>query len=289
MLTFNPNWRFSPPSDGNLQTAEIPEAALGDFLSLIGKISSQGRRWDIVEHFKGALAHASGASHAASSSEDWADTDLRLSMSYARQNAPLFLEGFWTACEELKAEGLAVPDVNLLNGLLARHQIGYVIAPPHLLLRESAQGQVVVEQRPMTIADEAIERLQSSLERSEQLLHEQRHREAVQETLWVLESPATAFRGAESADASIRGKYFNDIVRDLRRVAAGTTLARVLDWVMSLYGYLSSPTGGGVRHGLDLNDCLPMEAAEARLFCNLIRSYVSYLLAEHETLLGRTL
>jgi hypothetical protein len=187
------------------------------------------------------------------------------------------------------AQGLAVPDANMLNGLLARHQIGYVIAPPHLLLREAPLAQVVVEQRPVTLADETMERLQSSLERSEQLLHEQRHREAVQETLWVLESLATAFRGAESEDASVRGRYFIEIVRDLRRVAAGSTLARVLDWVMSLYGYLSSPTGGGVRHGLDLNDGLLMEAAEARLFCNLIRSYVSYLLAEHERLFRRTL
>jgi hypothetical protein len=31
-------------------------------------------------------------------------------------------------------------------------------------------------------------------------------------------------------------------------------LNQVLGWMTALHGYLSSPTGGGVRHGLDLND-----------------------------------
>ena len=45
-----------------------------------------------------------------------------------------------------------------------------------------------------------------------------------------------------------------------------------------------SPTGGGVRHGADLKAGIPMQPNEARLFCNLIRSYISYLMAEHERL-----
>ena len=48
----------------------------------------------------------------------------------------------------------------------------------------------------------------------------------------------------------------------------------------------SAAPGGGIRHGLDLNEGLLIGPHEARLFCNLIRSYVSYLLGEHERLQG---
>src|SRR5690606_29805103 len=68
----------------------------------------------------------------------------------------------------------------------------------------------------------------------------------------------TAFRGIESEADAIRGKYFNEIVRDLRCLARGSTLERVLDWMAGLHGFLSSPTGGGIRHGLDLNMGIPI-------------------------------
>lgn len=109
-------------------------------------------------------------------------------------------------------------------------------------------------------------------------------REAVQESLWVLETLATAFRGIEAGGEAVRGKYFNEIARDLKRVAKGSPLERVIDWVTTLHGFLSSPTGGGVRHGMDLSEGVSIGPSEARLFCNLIRSYIGYLLTEHERL-----
>jgi hypothetical protein len=60
------------------------------------------------------------------------------------------------------------------------------------------------------------------------------------------------------------------------------TLDFALNGITQLHGYLSSPTGGGVRHGLDCVEGIPMNSGEARLFCNLIRSYADYLLHEHE-------
>ncbi|SPZ48216.1 Uncharacterised protein [Agrobacterium tumefaciens] len=57
--------------------------------------------------------------------------------------------------------------------------------------------------------------------------------------------------------------------------------------MMTLHGYLSSPTGGGVRHGVDLKEGLALEIDEARLYCNLIRSYLTFLIAEHERLSRR--
>jgi len=286
MLKFDPRWRFSPPADGRYRNTSIPAEAISDFDVLISRIATQGDRWSILEHFKGAFCRVTGRTHFRSSTESWAETDLSSVMKDAASNAPLFLEGFFDACEELREAGVGTPDAAMLNGICDRHRIGYVIRPPELVLKEAdAIAPVDVAHAP-TLAERAVELLQDSLQRSERLLSDGRHREAVQETLWVLESVATAFRGVESAGDSVRGKYFNEIVRDLRRLMKGSTLDRVLDCVMALHGYLSSPTGGGIRHGLDLNTGIAFGPHEARLFCNLIRSYVSYLLAEHERLQG---
>jgi hypothetical protein len=54
--------------------------------------------------------------------------------------------------------------------------------------------------------------------------------------------------------------------------------------VHELHGYLSSPTGGGIRHGLDFNSGRPISDEEGRFFCNLILSYVAFLMAEHARL-----
>lgn len=285
MLKFEPRWRFEPPSDGKHINAVIPREALWEFNQLIDKVATQGSRWDILEHFKGAFCKACGASHSWSSSESWAETDLSRYIEHAAKNAPLFLEAFFDACVELHGQKLYAPDAQMINSICEKHRVGYVLRPPELLLRESvAATSVPVVERPATIAETALEMLQQSLQRAEQLLSERHHREAVQETLWVLETVTTAFRGVGSAGDAVRGGYFNEIVRDLRRLGKGSTLERVLEWVSSLHGYLSSPTGGGVRHGLDLSVGVPIGASEARLFCNLIRSYISYLLTEHERL-----
>jgi hypothetical protein len=83
---------------------------------------------------------------------------------------------------------------------------------------------------------------------------------------------------------TVQGKYFNKIAANLRSHHKGQTLDQVLTWVTTLHGYLSSPTGGGVRHGADLKAGVALRPNEARLFCNLIRSYITYLLTEHERL-----
>ncbi|MFT8711961.1 hypothetical protein [Komagataeibacter rhaeticus] len=50
----------------------------------------------------------------------------------------------------------------------------------------------------------------------------------------------------------------------------------------TLYGFLSSPTGGRVRHGADITNTAEMPRGDAELYCNLIRSYLGYLIAEHD-------
>jgi hypothetical protein len=95
---------------------------------------------------------------------------------------------------------------------------------------------------------------------------------------------STAFQGLNSGEGTIQGKYFNKIVADLQKHNRGTTLDQILAWIITLHGYLSSPTGGGIRHGTDLKAGIATQPDEARLFCNLIRSYITFLLTEHERL-----
>ena len=86
------------------------------------------------------------------------------------------------------------------------------------------------------------------MQRAEQLLLQGHPREAVQELLWLLETISTAFRGVETESGTVAGKYFNQIARDLRAKNHGTTLDRVVDWVTTLHGYLSSPSGLSLIH-----------------------------------------
>ncbi|MDT4869500.1 hypothetical protein FQZ97_1045320 [compost metagenome] len=110
------------------------------------------------------------------------------------------------------------------------------------------------------------------------------YRAAVQEILWLLETVSTTFQGVEYADGSVTGKYFSKIIGDLQRLNQGRTLGHVLHWMTNLYGYLSSPSGGGIRHGAMLNANLELNEGEARLYCDLTRSYIAYLLHEHARL-----
>jgi hypothetical protein len=92
----------------------------------------------------------------------------------------------------------------------------------------------------------------------------------VQEVLWLLETISTAFRCPGVLDGSIQARYFNKNIGELRQRGRAHQ-EQILGWMMTLYGYLSSPTGGGVRHGVDLHEGIALQIDETRLYCNLIR------------------
>ena len=277
MLKFYGAWRFDPP-------ASMPPGVVNDFSDLIGRIATHGDRQDILEHFKAYFAPAAGMTSNRSSSESWADSDLQSYMQHAAANAPLFIEAFYDACEALGERGVAVPDIGMMNRVLSKHDAGYEIRPPDLISRNADFAPIPVPEKPPSLDEQAQELIQRSLSQSEKFLSEGHFRQAVQEVLWLLETVSTAFQGLETGTGTVEGKYFNKIVGDLRRHNQGTTLEQILDWITKLHGYLSSPTGGGIRHGTDLKAGIATTAGEARLFCNLIRSYISFLLAEHERL-----
>lgn len=280
-MQFPGAWRFTPPPGSQ----PIPDEAVGEFRKLVGMAAAQGDRRSNLEHFKRFFMGAVGSTPSWSSSEDWADTDLRDFMRLAAQNPPLFLEALHDAFESIKTKhAIDVPEVSLINKICRDHKIGFELHPPKIIELSAGSEPIHVPPPPATLEDKAIQVLHESVQRSEQLLSEGRPREAVQEMLWVLESLATGFKGVPLEGGEVRGKYFNQIASELKNSRPSTTFQRAIDWCEQLHGYLSSPTGGGVRHGIDLRDGNPISSSEGRLFCNLIRSFVAYLQAEHETL-----
>jgi hypothetical protein len=276
MLNFTSAWCFDTPGP-------IPDGVNNAFFDLIGKIATQSNRQRILEHFKAYFGSAAGISGGWSSSASWAESDLLGYMGHAAENAPLFIEAFYDACDSLANANppSPVPDLARINRVLFENGSGYQIEPPNLI-SSNMQTQIAVPARPPSMDEQAQEMIQKSLKDSEQLLSEGRNRPAVQEILWLLETVSTAFQGLSIGDATVQGKYFNKIVSDLQKHNKGTTLDQILDWTKTLHGYLSSPTGGGIRHGTDLRAGIATQPDEARLFCNLIRSYITFLLSEHE-------
>lgn len=264
------SWRFDTPGP-------MPPDAVRQFSSLIDKVVAQGGRWSMFEHFKGYFG-ASGRS----SSESWAESDLNDWIWRRADNAPLFIEAFYEGCEALRSDdSIALPDVGRMNRILSDRSVGYEIRPPELVAVGLHQP-IAVPERYQSLDEQAQEIVQQSLLQAERLLIDGHPRQAVQEILWLMESVVTAFRGLSTGDTTIEEKYFNKIATELRNKKKGQTIEQVLSWLATLHGYLSSPTGGGVRHGIDLKSGISINADEGRLYCNLIRSYVTFLMSEHE-------
>ena len=282
-------WRIKQPKTDSTDN-ENERKVYNEFLKLIRRIASQGDPKFYFEHFKSYYCRSNGESYYPSSTVSWAESDLEYQMETSLSNLPIFIEAFYNACESLTKgnDGTYAPDVRLINQIMLDSNAGFLIEPsdpPEL--KFSGENPVIIDEPEQisSLSSRAMEILQNSMKRSDELLNEDKGREAVQESLWLLETMSTAFRGMETETGTVEGKYFNDIVKELRRSSNGRTLGRVLQWVQALHGYLSSPSGGAVRHGLDLNDGLDLNKGEARLFCNLIRSYMFYLLSEHDRLL----
>jgi hypothetical protein len=286
MLNFDGAWRYDSPG-------EIASGVIGDFFDLIGKMAAQvslDYRQSVLEHFKQSFASSANETYWGSTNRRFAEGDLRNYMNKSARNAPLFIEAFYDACETLRNQfpafaNIVIPDVGRINRIFFENEVAYEIRPPDLICR-NPQASVPVPVPAPSFHQQAQGVFQQSLDASERLLAEGHPRQAVQEMLWLLETITTAFRGLDIGDGTVRGKFFNKIVGDLKRHDRGN-LKRVLEWIESLHGYLSSPTGGGVRHGADLSGDLVIQPNEARLFCNLIRSYITYLMAEHERLTSR--
>ncbi len=278
MLNFDGRWRFETPGP-------IPTGVIHKFSDYIGRVATQGERWHILEHFKGYFGSAAGLTSSWSSSVSWADSDLSNYMHQAAENCLMFVEAFYDGCNSLRAQHpeFGIPDLGLINRVLRENEAGLEIRPPDLVFLTPQQAIIAAPHVP-SLDEQAQDLIQRSLKESERLLVEGRNRPAVSEILWLLETVSTAFRGVDTGTGTVQEKYFNKIVWALRKHHKGQMLDQVLDWVQTLHGYLSSPTGGGIRHGQDIRNVVDMQAGEAALYCNLIRSYINFLMLEHARL-----
>ena len=290
MLEFDSSWRFDSPGALNPR-------AVSRFRELIDTIGGQQGRWRILEHFKRRFARAAKSDYARSSDEDWASSDLDDHMCAAAENAPLFIEAFYAGCSTLKQgrrwdENITVPKLDRANRILHEEDTGYQVEPPRIVggREQIASARLVatrehvvipVPEKPPSLEAQARAVINEALQASDKFLNERSGRHAVQEVLWLLESVSTAFQGKEVQNKRIDGEYFNKIVKNLRH-HGGEHQPTILMWMTTLHGYFSSPKKGGIRHGIDLKEGREIEIPEARLFCNLIRSYVTYLIDEHE-------
>ena len=276
MLQFESAWRFDTPGG-------IDRSVVNDFYDLIIKIS-RGEQW-VLEHFKRYFASAAGITPSQSSNASWADSDLQNYMDYASENAPLFIEAFYDACIDLSGseKNIPIPELDVLNRVLSKHKTSFQIIPPNLV-QSTSTVSISVPEVPRSFDQKAQDIIQSSFRDSQKLLTEGRHRQAVQELLWLLETITTVFQGTRTGNNLIGGKYFNKIIEQLRRHNQGTSLEQIIGWIIKLHGYLSAPTGGGIRHGMHLKDGVATSPEEAKLYCNLIISYTSFLLSEYEKL-----
>ena len=280
-LLYDPNWRFMHPAAG-IQIALV--AVWEDLYELIVKIALQGEAYRVYETFKRMFSNVTGDPYFQSSSVDWAKSDLQGLMQVAAKNPPLFIEAFYDACQSLST-GHSVPSVDIINRSL--HDAGYIIdarSDPPTLLFQTDRDIVALPETPQILTETFRDVYRDSINTAESLLSQGQFSPAVQVYLWLLESISTAFRGVEMENKDINAKYFNTIVKELRAVAQSGFMDIALGWMVSLHGYLSSPTGGGIRHGVDLNEGHILAQNEARLIIDLVRSYIRYLLSEHERL-----
>lgn len=278
MLNFDNSWRFDSPGPLIYEAVNV----IDNYVSLIAR-QGDDHKW-MLEHFKWYFGRAAGYTPSPSSSESWAQSDLDAAIRHAAKNGPLFLEAFYDACMDLAATKphIALPGFDKVNAALAKAEAGFQIQPPNLVTTNDFAP--IAAPAPVTsISQQAQDKIRASLAEADALLAG-KDRQAVQEVLWLLESISTVFSGMELETGTVQGKYFNKIAEDLRRHAKGRTLEQVLTWTTQLHGYLSSPTGGGVRHGVDLRADITLLPHEARLYCNLIRSYIYFLVSEHEKL-----
>lgn len=118
-----------------LMGATIPlnESAVGDFMSLIRKVSGSMDRQEIFEIFKEHLCKASGCYYARSSSLDWAESDMSTQARNAAKDAPNFIAAIFDAFEELAHVGMTVPTAQHINNIFFKYQVPYQIVDDQLI------------------------------------------------------------------------------------------------------------------------------------------------------------
>jgi hypothetical protein len=97
----------------------------------------------------------------------------------------LFIEAFYGACGSLASDDIHTPDAEMINQILAKHDAGYKIELPDLVVLH--ETSIAVEVLPPSLSEQAQNIIQQSLQQSQEYLTAGQYRQAVQEILWLLE------------------------------------------------------------------------------------------------------
>jgi hypothetical protein len=283
-LNFDIAWELTPPPDSTYVNRRIPPEALEQIFLLLTKVANRTNDAEEVFYLiRTEFSEAMGHPVYRSTSMYFAPGDARAAMERAMENAPLFISAFYGVCKKIKKQfgGKTAPSVPVINRLLELHRLGYVIEPPNLVLRDQIE---VVPVRSANVLEQFQARFQAAIDRSQQLLEENNCDEAVTQIWWLLESIMLLFAGCKVNGQQIGGTYFNEVAKQLKRVAGDTAImGAVARWLEALQAYLSGPGEAGIRHGRHLH-LEGLKRHEAELFCNLTRSYISYLLSEYQAI-----
>lgn len=134
----DPSWRFD--------AEPLSPSAVDGFLKVIRQTASQGAGKAVMEVFKRRFASAAGERHKNSSSERFVDEDLEKIADDASENAPLFIEAFVRACEDLSqgVSQIQAPDHNIVNRILMDNNVPLQLEGDALVLwpkiSESTEG-----------------------------------------------------------------------------------------------------------------------------------------------------
>ncbi|MFI0398476.1 MAG: abortive infection family protein [Thiolinea sp.] len=153
--------------------------AIEDFLSLTRRIncSSYGKQ-NILETFKENFCRASGGQYHRSSALRWVEQDLESAAHEAATNAAAFISALVDSFDELKNKNISVPDYELINRILEKHDInlrikdnrliaaGFVTTPELALSQVETVERALADARTLIAtagASSAIDRLHTAL------------------------------------------------------------------------------------------------------------------------------
>lgn len=130
--------------------------AKDELLGLVRRIVSSTYNQDVIEIFKYNFCKASGEQYSRSSSPSWAESDLEWMASSAGSNAATFIAAFFDSCEELGTKGIAVPDYEVINRTLEKHDIHFRIKDKKLIAAAGFVATPDLEPSQVEIVERAL-------------------------------------------------------------------------------------------------------------------------------------
>ena len=128
---------------------------------------------------------------------------------------------------------MVVPDVQLINRILAKYETGYQVDPPQLHYHSGDLGPVEFAPDNLSLDEQAQEVIQKSLNQAERLLAQGNGRQAVQEVLWLLETVSTAFQGLQIDTGTIQGRFRENTLTKSLKISGGKSRIQPLNELLT--------------------------------------------------------